>query len=197
MKPLSPQGGGERAGLRVHAVGEVEADHCSDAGLRTLPSGRWRTSATCNTGRHLDGGDLHSAATAPCGSGRRRRGPARRRPEMEEGRAAATTSRSVTWSPEEAQAWGRPERRRRRRSKKAGRRPCKLAMRWSRARPPAAAALGAPLLLVLGAPQLGGGGRRAREGSGHRIWPTPASAIADATVGLCLRRQAGGRADPP
>ena len=128
--------------------------HYSNARLRTLPSGRWRTSATCNTGRHLDGGDLHSAATAPCGSGRRRRGPARRRPEMEEGRAAATTSRSVTWSPEEAQAWGRPERRRRRRSKKAGRRPCKLAMRWSRARPPAAAALGAPLLLVLGAPQL-------------------------------------------
>jgi len=162
--------------------------HYSGTGLRTLPSGRWR----CNTGRHLDGGDLHSAATAPCGSGRRRRGPARRRPETEEGRAAATTSRSVTWSPEEAQAWGRLERRLRRMSKKAGRRPCKLAVRWSRARPPAAAALGAPLLLVLGAPQLGGEGRPVRGGSCRRIWPSPASAIDDAAVDLCLRRRAGG-----
>ncbi|KAG2576564.1 hypothetical protein PVAP13_6NG030583 [Panicum virgatum] len=127
----------------------------------------------------------HRRPPAPCGSGRRRRGPARRRPETEEGCAAAMSSWSVTWSLEEAQTWGRPERRRRRRSMKAGRRPCKLAVRRSRGRS------------ALGAPQLGDGRRRARGGSGHRIWPALSSAIADAPwASVSAGGQAGERIRP-
>jgi hypothetical protein len=60
------QGGGERAGCECTPSERSRRYRCSGAERRPLPSGTWRTSATCSTRRHLDGGDLHSAATAPC-----------------------------------------------------------------------------------------------------------------------------------